>query len=399
MRTRAGWATIGLLSVQLAACGARSDLPVGEAPPRTTLATPTTCDSVPGPPGARGVLELAAGPAHTCARLDDGTVWCWGDNSRGQLGDGTHVDRGVPTLVAGLSDVVQVAAGGVRSCEDVGDTSVCGGGHTCALEGDGSVLCWGDTDFDGPWKEVASPTPIEGLGSVRRIVVGTSEACGILDDGSVRCWWSSAETEHAAQDVPELAGSLAVASNALGRCGLDSTGAVQCFIDPWTPGTPSKMDGMASLGAGGLFVCAWQRDGEGACFGTDGAKVVGRDEIPDHELIDWQAQPALDCGADWIVGSEHACRRTTEGRLWCWGATAHDKLGVDAEPSPNGWTTIQPLPLEVPGLVGVMGGAAGYDHTCALTAGAVLCWGSNSDGQLGDGTAGGDRAEPAPVVW
>jgi len=82
--------------------------------------------------GLSDVAELAVGGQHSCARLADGTVRCWGDNWVGQLGDGTTTDKPSPTTVDALSDVIALAT---KSS------------HTCALLTDGSVRCWGNNNF------------------------------------------------------------------------------------------------------------------------------------------------------------------------------------------------------------------------------------------------------------
>ena len=74
---------------------------------------------------------ISAGGYHTCALKSNGTVWCWGNNYYGQLGDGTYVDKNIPVQVLNLTNVIQISAG-----ED----------HTCALKSDGTVWCWGRND-------------------------------------------------------------------------------------------------------------------------------------------------------------------------------------------------------------------------------------------------------------
>jgi hypothetical protein len=77
------------------------------------------------------IKMVSAGGGHACLIRTDGSVWCWGRNDRGQLGDGTRTPRPLPVRVGGVSNIIAVAAG---------DT------HTCAAEKDGPVWCWGADD-------------------------------------------------------------------------------------------------------------------------------------------------------------------------------------------------------------------------------------------------------------
>lgn len=93
-----------------------------------------SADDVPNPApktveGLTSAVELALGHAHSCARRSDGSVWCWGANDNGQLGDGTRTDRVTPVQVQGVADSIGIAAGSDASC---------------AVRADDTVLCWGD---------------------------------------------------------------------------------------------------------------------------------------------------------------------------------------------------------------------------------------------------------------
>lgn len=135
-------------------------------------------------PGLSNVVEIAVGRAHACARLSSGEVACWGANDRGQLGDGTHVRRDAPALIAGLANVVQLATA---------DRT------TCARLSNGAVSCWGANEFgqlgDGTTVDRTMPARVPGLLGVAQIAVGGSHACARLVDGAVQCWGSNAAGE------------------------------------------------------------------------------------------------------------------------------------------------------------------------------------------------------------
>jgi alpha-tubulin suppressor-like RCC1 family protein len=171
-----------------------------------------------------GVTNLAVGRDHGCA-VRAGGVECWGDNSAGQLGDGTTVDREWPVAVAGLRDVAQVAVGFRHSCArtvkgalfcwgddafgQLGDGAsltrtapahlldgvvevTLGLAHSCARQADGAVLCWGANEEgqlgDGTRRDRARPTPVSGIARARTVVAGDQRTCALLEDGTLRCW-------------------------------------------------------------------------------------------------------------------------------------------------------------------------------------------------------------------
>jgi alpha-tubulin suppressor-like RCC1 family protein len=126
-----------------------------------------------------GVSAITAGYYHTCALLSTGAVRCWGENTTGQVGDGTTTDRPNPVMPAGLDrDVAAIDAGGL---------------HTCALLTSGAALCWGDNRSgqlgDGTSAIRTAPTTVSGLSrGVAQISGGDSHSCALLAAGSVRCW-------------------------------------------------------------------------------------------------------------------------------------------------------------------------------------------------------------------
>jgi alpha-tubulin suppressor-like RCC1 family protein len=131
-------------------------------------------------PGLSNVVELAAGESHTCARLADGTVRCWGSGAAGQLG--VSASTATPTTVPGLRDVAEIATGA---------------SHTCARLADGTVQCWGLNAFgqcgDGTTANHTAPAPALGVAGARQIVAGLHHTCALFDGGVARCWGRTSE--------------------------------------------------------------------------------------------------------------------------------------------------------------------------------------------------------------
>ena len=221
----------------------------------TNRDSPTTVTSLGD---GRTAIDIAAGNYHTCVILDNGSVSCWGDNSAGQLGDGTYQNQTTPTLVADLGgNAIEIAAGRLHTCVILDDGSVsCWGSnfagqlgdgtgaernvptqtdslgenvtavniatgvyHTCVVLNDGTVSCWGDNEYNAlgwsNWstaREEFSPRLTESLGPGRTAVIlnaGLDFTCAILDDGSVSCWGRSrgnllGDGNNSQQDFPTL---------------------------------------------------------------------------------------------------------------------------------------------------------------------------------------------------
>lgn len=123
------------------------------------------------------VQTIAAGSGHTLALKNDGTVWAWGDNYYGQLGDGTTTERHAPVQVTGLAGVTAIAAGG---------------GHTVALRNDGTVWAWGDNYYgqlgDATATESHTPVQVTGLSGVTAIAGGGAHTVALKSDGTVWSW-------------------------------------------------------------------------------------------------------------------------------------------------------------------------------------------------------------------
>src|SRR5207248_140731 len=162
--------------------------------------------------------SVAAGARHSLALSADGTVWAWGDNAKGQLGDGTNTSRLRPVQIAGLSNVRAIAAGG---------------NFSLALKADGTVWAWGgnDTGQLGDGTNVSRTTPVQVSGLTGVVAVAASSvypyqniesasAGALKSDGTVWMWGTNFEgqlgdgtvtTRMMPVQVPNLSGVVALA--------------------------------------------------------------------------------------------------------------------------------------------------------------------------------------------
>jgi alpha-tubulin suppressor-like RCC1 family protein len=186
--------------------------------------TPTQISSLGN---GRTAVAISVGSSHTCAILDDGSVSCWGNNWLGQLGDGTDINRNIPTQISSL--------GNERTAVAISS----GGEHTCAVLDDGTVSCWGDNWYgglgDGTTTDRNTPTQTSSLGGGRTAVAissGGRHSCALLDDGTVSCWGSNGygrlgDGTTTQRIIPTQTSSLGIGRTAVA---ISSRGSHSCAI-------------------------------------------------------------------------------------------------------------------------------------------------------------------------
>jgi alpha-tubulin suppressor-like RCC1 family protein len=240
-----------------------------------------------------GVKAIAPGDTHTCALTTAGAVLCWGNNTLGQLGDGTKTQRLTPVAVAGLSSGVRAIASG--------------GNHTCAVTTTGAVFCWGENIAgqlgDGTTSQRSTPVQVSGLSGIQSVSLGYYHSCALGTSGAVSCW-----------------GYAAVGSVGDGSTGDDSQHRL----------TPVPVTGLGSgvreIAAGYEHTCALTTAGAVQCWGWntggqlgDGTKTVRLAPVP---------VTGLSSGVQAIAGGlYHTCAYVAAGSVYCWGANTVWQLG------------------------------------------------------------------------
>jgi len=348
-------------------------------------------------------VAVAAGYNHTCALLNSGKVICWGLNDKGQLGDGSRINRTTPVEVKGLDGVTAIAAGGSL---------------TCALAG-GGVKCWGENLSgqlgDGTHTDRVTPVDVTGLSNrVAAITAGGGHTCALMDRGEVRCWGWNGDGQlgdgtniDRSTPVPvDAAGALfySITAGYEHTCALTTSAGVKCWgkngQGQLGDGThadravPADVQGLRttvlSLSLGESHTCALMHDHSLECWGDNQFGQLADDAVQDSAYP--LAVEGFGGGVQAVsAGSGHTCALTEAGAE-CWGRNYFGQLG-------NGTTDNSFRPVMVTGFsLTVAAITTGSNHTCGLTAGGgVRCWGNNAFGQLGDGT-NVDRSTPVDVV-
>jgi alpha-tubulin suppressor-like RCC1 family protein len=325
--------------------------------------------------GLTNVTQITSSKYHSCGLRTDGTVWCWGQNTYGQLGNNSTTSSSTPVQVrvstsAFLTGVIQVSAGG---------------GHTCAVRNDQTLWCWGYNAFgqvgdnSTTQRNMAVQVRTSGttyLTNVTQAAAGHNHTCALRSDGTAWCFGYNVYGE-------------------VGNGGLDGNDH-PVATEVVGPGGSGYLTGVAELTAGRFHSCARLSDGSVYCWGDNDHGELG-DGTNNSSGFPVQSG-SISTATQINAGEYHSCARLSDGTAQCWGAAAFGQIG-------DGTTADTPVPVTVigPGGFGILtdvaqvsagggnwpdgAGSDNYEHTCALTSdGTVACWGQNIYGQLGDGS-------------
>jgi alpha-tubulin suppressor-like RCC1 family protein len=362
--------------------------------------------------------SVSAGGQHTCGVTTGGAAYCWGDNTDGQLGNGTTASGSTPVAVAGGLTFRAVSAAASS--------------FTCGVTTSGAAYCWGlnrDGELGLGTNTGTHTTPVAVPGGLTFVTVSTGfwHTCGVTTAGAAYCWggdyvdgllgdgtYAGSSGTNYRTPVP-VAGGLAFAAVSAGvyhTCGVTTSGAAYCWgVHTWgrlgdgtdetgrSPLPPVAVLGgltFAAVSAGYASTCGVTTTGSAHCWGSNGwgslgtGTEAGPEGCPGYEIppetypcsrVPVAVMGGLAFGAVSVAGG--ACGVTALGGGYCWGANHHGQLG-------DGSTTNSAAPVAVAGEFTFAAISSGGGYSCGVaTGGVAYCWGDNNYGQLGTGTTTG----------
>jgi alpha-tubulin suppressor-like RCC1 family protein len=290
--------------------------------------------------------STAAGGAFGLAIKGDGTLWSWGDNTFGQLGDGTTTDRVRPLQVGAARTWIQVVAGNH---------------HALGLQADGSVWAWGNNSMgqlgtgNNAGTTTPNVTPVQvSAGPYVRLAAGEAYSLALTADGTLFAW----------------------GANEAGQLGIATTAGAT------TPNsTPTAVPGQyAYVTAGATHTLALQATGTLYAWGANASGQLGT--VANATPNPTPTALGTDAYTQVAAGQAHSLALQATGTLYAWGSNDNGQLGTTTN---TGTTVANPTPTVVTGQYAQV--TAGYARTLARRAnGTIWAWGADDNGQLGLGT-------------
>ena len=341
------------------------------------------------------VTQIEVGDRHSCAVLVTGELWCWGANDLGQLGDTVNPFESTP-----IAAIAVVPMDPIREVQAIN--------HTCLRSEQGNVRCFGDNSsnqVDPALMQATAPaTPATWIPGANHVGAGASHSCG-TDGVNMLCWGSNGQSQltgaaagpgpvtFASATVDQLviggnhgcyiqAGSLLCwGSNSHGQLAQDPT-LITVVETPTAIAVTSPTD----VALGRTHSCALSMDGAITCWGRNDSGQLG-DGSGAQQIapVPVMLPPEADTPIEIEAGFQQTCMINDFGELWCWGSNASGQLMLEPDEMGNDEYTLVPRQIEIG--VPVLAVVTGQTHSCVLTDDArVLCWGTNTAGQIGDGS-------------
>ena len=331
-----------------------------------------------------GFTQVQLGMNSSCALRSGGTVWCWGRNNLGQLGNGNNTNSAIPVQVSGLTGITQIDSSAYTNC---------------ALKSDGTVWCWGYNLFgqlaNGTTTNSSSPRQIPNLTGATFIAAGQYHVCAVKSDGTVACWgWNNfyqsgiagASSQYAIVNVSNISTATKVFAMRYNTCALLANQTVNCwgtsadgqFGNGATTSMTATPQAVSITGVSTL----WESSGHEICASKSDQTVWCWGKSPDNVTNLTPVQVTNLTGALSIAASyNHTCAVKSNGTAVCWGKNTSYNFG-------DGTNISSSTPVAVPNVTGATKISVGTDHSCTLLQDTTIkCWGYSGEGQAGDGTA------------
>jgi alpha-tubulin suppressor-like RCC1 family protein len=310
------------------------------------------------------VVAVSGGTFHALALKSDGTVWAWGSNLNGQLGNGTNTSTTTPVQVSNLSGISAISAGST---------------HSLALRFDGTVWAWGN-NFDGQLgvgSDINSNVPLQvtGLSGVTAIAAGAYDSLALKSDGTVWSWGDDqfgqlgTGTTILFSTVPVQVVQLSNAThlgsgyyqsfvvksdttlwgwgyNNIGQLGSGNVTNVR-FPVPTIQANGATVSSTVAVTSGAFFGLALRRDGTVLAWGDDSSGQLGNGSTHGSRLRATRIA-GLPAASGIAAGQVHGLVLGTDGSVWAWGSNSNGQLG-------NGTTVDSSVPAPVSNLTGATG--------------------------------------------
>uniref|UniRef100_UPI00048990A2 RCC1 domain-containing protein n=1 Tax=Salinispora fenicalii TaxID=1137263 RepID=UPI00048990A2 len=389
------------------AWGNNSDGELGDGT-TTDSSTPVAVDL----PADTTITAIAAGTAYGLALTSAGTVLAWGDNSAGQLGDGTTTDSSTPVAV-------DLPAGTTITAVAAGDR------HSLALTSTGTMLAWGENFIgqlgDGTTTRRSTPVAVNlptGT-TITAVAAGDRHSLALTSTGTMLAWGenfigqlgdgtTTRRSTPVAVNLPTGTTITAVAAGDRHSLALTSTGTVLAWGDNSAgqlgdgtltdSSTPVAVDlpagtTITTVAAGAYHSLALTSADTLLAWGYN---IFG--QLGDGTTTDKSTPVAVDLPAGTTIttvsgGARHTLAVTSADTLLAWGHNNFGQLGDGSTTDSN-----TPVAVNLPTGTTITTVAAGAFHTLAVTStGTMLAWGYNALGQVGDGTTATRRRTPVAV--
>lgn len=364
---------------------------------RVPCVRPPCAGAAPAQPPAAAVMrgrpapiQLALGWDHSCALTVDGAVWCWGSNGHHQLGEIGSDQSAVPARVPSLPAMTAIWAGANQTCGSARD--------------DGQLWCWGETGL-GPTRERGFALPLP-FTNVRTVSLAYRKGCFITAEGALYCWGNfgipHGPNWAAPRRVP-AEGVIALRGGTNRFCALNTRGQVSCFgmrlAYAVTEPANEPLWRLPDLRDVSLFTFDdfaphppfWIVDRHGRVFeATPRGGRPNRRHSGEYHFV-FNAAEGLSHVVELVSSGGHQCARTSSGTAACWGSNSSGQVG-------DGTTASRAEPRAL-NLTNVEQIAVGKAHTCARAHGTIYCWGSNRHGQVAVEGRVHEVLEPREVPW